>query len=1692
MSGGISAIRGFDYQATVILDLLFQHFERCGPTALVRPEGEDDLDLRWIDAGIDRHCFIQVKKPREDALARPKPCHWSLADFVRDLLPDVLTRLAGNEHGQHFVLGDPVTSQVRALFDAGVEAPSKTPTEYWAVIHSLARAQAQKLLRSGSVAARAASTRRVPKQLPDEPMQALATLVSSADTFARRHGARGRAFSQRYAQEAERVHGLLPSILERTKVFDANGSEEEVADRVMQRLERRYLLPRSVVEDTLFRNLRGFINDIAKQPGRSFDHDEMETELRCVWPHMVPIKAPPPLEGDHIGRPSLAMSFIDPWAGVATEVIGISGAGKTRLATEIIERSKLVHSERAVLYAEVRSGTSLRDCLVGAAFSFRRRGLPEPFAISIQPHQSNEGALMALAKAFSSMPDKALLLLDLVEGSEPPGFARDIATFVRTLPSNTLRLIVFGQERLLRELTLQEQTQLGVSSVDAPGLSYEEFVSLVKLHHAAPDRGELWDLYHQITAGRAAGLNVSLAQAFARAETAKERASIAARPANERLAYAEQSRFNRVSSGVRAAAEKLMCFALPFTRSNAEEVFPRDNVGMAIRELLDLGLLRRHGGEALEMHETVRAGLEELLAPQTRLDAHGALANWYRTKEQTGAVVFHLEKSDQGAQAQAEARKAFLAGESWTALWPFVVRHGLMSGAELIAVVAGGRNVEGAYLLSTMLKELEDSSVIGVLMDLVRTQTGRLFADYQWAGHILEAILAIEPSQLDALIDFLVKAAPSPRAMADVFSALSFAARRQRAVIGPSTLTLFHRQSEPVQEVLLAFLMQGGRSTLRYALHHLWRHPSLVDPEHGGWPKFHLDIRTAEDVSDLLMALPTVEPAEMIRTRGPCLGPLGGLIWRARKVLHAPCVAVLKAQSLDGSSLSNAIRVLLFLGESAILALCEGLKGRDDAAGTLAKLIPAVVPALVDWHPYEACVRDQAAEFDDRVQAMLTLAWSGRRLESLLEELRTNDSENWPRWIPALRLIAGISAFAAAAPILAEALESDDDKGIALLSSIINRQGQTPGSAMTKVLMQGLVHRDERVRLGAALALVRRRDRAALSRLVERYPADESTKVQVILATAILASGATTAANLGARSNTSAADLWWCVLAHRTRDISAADRLVALATDRDRLWSVRRAAIAAAGRLPYEAVLSRIEIPVMGEQSPFGLDGHRSLVAHSALMAFLPHAEWKIRQLYHGKRDDFVDYVQSYFDGFFKTIDPTGLPSSRDAAVWLYDALVDAQGSMSESTEQLQNALHVPLLQAAVLRALRIQGRVDRVDAHLAAANHTWVAMRALLERAKFSERGHALSNHLQGIAAGAAWANDRVVIETMHRLFASPMDNLSSSKSGPPEQAPSSVLARFSYKTACDLLAGSFNGPVAEGPMVLYPLEAQECEMLIRLADPQNDPERGEIAFIPGVSFSNGGHQVTQTRTTYRGGPSCQERLRKAIAAANRFGLPMVWHKAQLEGAIGESYASDFLGCLAAQGDAARFYAALAESEAQLMPVLCKNAYALSAQLEIDCRFIPSLTRFLHVGGDDVFQGLCILAKRIDTPEIQPVLEGLLYRWSRRFDMRAVHAQNDEAFALWHGFARLNEHPRFDAIPDWPQQLEATLRAPMAWYHAQSIVRVLERDAGSYVLIEARLFKEENWEHYHEDEVERLDRAAEALFGQTQDTSAC
>jgi hypothetical protein len=115
MSGGISAIKGFDYQATVILGRLFDHFDRYGATAQVRPEGIDDFDLSWTANGIEHRRYEQIKKPTEDAEGNLNPTPWTLAAAIDGLLPYTIAHLSSNSHTQIWIAGDTVDFAVSAL-----------------------------------------------------------------------------------------------------------------------------------------------------------------------------------------------------------------------------------------------------------------------------------------------------------------------------------------------------------------------------------------------------------------------------------------------------------------------------------------------------------------------------------------------------------------------------------------------------------------------------------------------------------------------------------------------------------------------------------------------------------------------------------------------------------------------------------------------------------------------------------------------------------------------------------------------------------------------------------------------------------------------------------------------------------------------------------------------------------------------------------------------------------------------------------------------------------------------------------------------------------------------------------------------------------------------------------------------------------------------------------------------------------------------------------------------------------------------------------------------------------------------------------------------------------------------------------------------------------------------------------------
>jgi hypothetical protein len=212
---------------------------------------------------------------------------------------------------------------------------------------------------------------------------------------------------------------------------------------------------------------------------------------------------------------------------------------------------------------------------------------------------------------------------------------------------------------------------------------------------------------------------------------------------------------------------------------------------------------------------------------------------------------------------------------------------------------------------------------------------------------------------------------------------------------------------------------------------------------------------------------------------------------------------------------------------------------------------------------------------------------------------------------------------------------------------------------------------------------------------------------------------------------------------------------------------------------------------------------------------------------------------------------------------------------------------------------------------------------------------------------------------------------------------------------------------------------------------------------------------------------------------------LNIPWHQELLTGVFASTYVPKFLACLGAQNDSSRFYEELGGNVDELLPQICNAAQLKPILKYIDAHIVPFLLRYLSSGTDGFFEGLCTLALQVNTPEIDDVLAGLFYRWTQRFDIRSMVPQHDQNHQLWRGFNRLAEHSRFNMIEGWRPRLASVLSAQIASYRRENIVRVLERDPRSYIQIESLLFKATNWEHFHQDEIDRLDDAAERLFSQ-------
>jgi hypothetical protein len=1685
MSGGETAIRGFDYQATVILDELLTHFEMWGEEGLVRPEGEDDLDLFGGLGPIREVVHVQVKKPRQDATGEPAPSPWTIAEAVSELLPQSLKRLTYPSHRQVWVLGDEVTPELAAVVASGPSALAET---YLTLIHLLARNEAMRYKEMGASDKKRLQAWR-PSAIAGHAVEE--NIQDMADEFCRLVGAQSVNAGELLAYRATvaRLQAQLPSMLSRIEIRASNGLEQTVANRVNDRLSAQYNLKPTIVRETLFRNLRGFVSDISKQHGRRVTRAEFELEIRTVWPEMVPLKAPPFLEEDHVRRNDITDVLLSSGSKIV-EVVGVSGSGKSSLAAEAIERLTKDNESDLAYYVEVRRSTRFRDVLAGLTFSLRRFGAGSAFGLAVDGTDSSEGLASRVARSLSDLTRPISIFLDLVDGSCDAEFSRELCLFVRQTikAESNLRFVVLGQERTLKNFTAFDREALGVGQLDVRGFEFEELCRLVEARHSSLSRDTLWRVFERVTKGKTAGLIAARARSIA--DMSPELAlSVANSSSPEKMIeQADRERFGRIAAVALDAARKLVCFALPFSASQAASAFPDDNVRDAIEEMLHLGLLRRYDDTSFEMHETLRAGLESGLAINVRRTAHKELADWYFKSENTPAVVFHLDEAGRHDEACAAAREAFCKGHFWPALRDYVAMHKLVSMEEAVELFTIAKENGKSYLLTELFRGEPNPNIASLMIELLRALPPDAYSDWSWASNFMQAILHSDPGKLQQLLEYALEA---PETGGDTRMAyLGISISRVGVPIDTGSIDFFnHQQPEAKRRLLPLFVASGRRDALAAAFAFLDQSQYLFTQHNR--PTSHqlrIDVSDLARAREFLAALPQRDCAQMLVRKSVLLDPLLGLIWAQRRMLRKFCVQLLESCDSEPVILQGAARVLVALGEPTLLTLCDPLKPADQATRSLFQFLPALVPWLANREEYESRILDRNVEVQSRLSLIPTVLALGSDLGVLLDRLRAEEPNNASIWEYLMLRAAVQRPFKEGIPLVARRLQSSEQD--LLLPVLVSGFGRLACTEARQLLLDALHHPSTWVRMASINALTQLRDQSVSEELIGRLAIETDQNIAQGIVVAIVACHPDIEITGKIDwSRFSALRIWRIILAGRLRDVREAHEITAVATDVTQRWLLRRAAILAAGTLGDQETLEHIHRALRDERSLFLNDRTYNLKGHELAINLLSNGLPFFFERFLEERAEFVTLVAGRFNSDLShEILRNELPAGQIVAEWIYDQLVAHNyPSVKAGVDDLIDKLQVPVLQAALLRSLRICGRFDLLEKEAGSAYSLWYLVRSILEFRYSFRSDPSARERARTIVENSKWATDVRLQNLVPEALAEggPHATITPSTSSTSE---AHVPRRtFTDATAAEVIAalnGSMNLDLSV-PLRLGIDSQQRFMELVRELNPSNDYVRELTPKAASLRFTTGGYLVNDGQHPHKENKAnLRAFLRPAIAAANEWEVEIAWHSEVLEVDQFDMYAGRFIDCLLAKGDASLFYRELAKHEGVLVPsILGSKIRAQNTKPIADGRMVPFLSRHIGSGSDAFLLGLSTVTEFIDSADIDSVLEGLLVRWLSRFNPESREFQHAENHDLWVAFHRLSKHPRFERIPDWDIRLEPILAIPTFDFRRYELLKVLSRSPRSYRTIECQLFRCWSLEHPWRDIVDTLDNEADRLF---------
>lgn len=1566
MADGIPALEGFHYQSVVALELMLAHFDASGAEAKARPEGIDDLDLVHSHNGVQHRTFVQVKKPRQDAEGVRTPSPWSLSDVLDELLAPRWTELRQENTTVRWVLGDGLGVDSAALIGNGDEA----------AIWAAQRAGAELLVRARRLAplptnAPSAPMWRSPFHGSQSPAGTQAELAQRwAAGFTRRALRAGfdAGAIAAWTTAVERTHAILAQVASRVVVSAPYAEAIELRDRVMRLLTERFGLDETGVRHVVFRNLRGFVDDVARARGTWIDLPKLEDEILQAWPRRLPTVLPPPLPIPHLPR----QSWVSELARRPGAVIGPSGAGKTTSAIQLFERLRTEEPDTAVLYAEVREDTRWRSVLEGVALAVGRRGGAAPYALLPAIRAGEDEALLTMADALDAAAIPVALLVDIVMGTASAEFRRDLARFALRLPANpSFRLWVFCQEDALAELSDAERSVRRLLRVPAIGLDWESFLTLAGLH-GLEGRSKLHGVYDALTSGRTTGVPPRVADAVLRLGSIEK--ALAAAHSDDVLLAADTSRYLLLPSNVQTALGAFACLTHPFSEEDAATTFGALAVKAGIRGGIRAGLLHPLGDGRSEFHETVRRNLLAQQPPTVLAAHHSHLAEVYSMRGDRVLEVHHAGEAGLHDRTRAAGRAAFFDVGTANRVSARVAARGWVTPAEVLTLLRGEPN--GPHGWWTALHERMDNDTAEGLLSWWRDVLG-LRGTHQALWSAPRALLAARPDFLRQLLEVL---AASPAQDGRHYGGAALGrALRERPFEEGVVLDRFERGT-PEERGALADTLQssrGPRCIARWLVHLIETNtaPDLLD-------SFNL---SDAHMLAIVEALPDSEPAQLIVRQDWGFGTATAFLWKHREAVGAGCDRLLLDATLEPARARTAFRLLGLSGHTGLFDAARRWARRKSQAQSMALSAPLLVDERA-WRTELAILAiDPDVDDSARVAAFATYVQSGEDGASLLQRI----VEVSPKLDGVCRLTAGWSfllrpSLFGLGMLLSQLAGDDDERNRQLVGLALGRASHFADGPHAATVADRLVPllgiQSPNIQLPVLLALTMLRQPVAIEPCVALAVSAAGTELGGAAAVAACASRPEHLCQVRRALQVNAGQSWLISsLAARLGDATALPHLFAEIADVERPWQTRRRALFALERFPGVPEAGEILDGVLQERPLLGAcDTPHGQMSDALARIMQDNGALVIRT---ARRDEY-SFVKFFSDaltdqgGLGDGVTPEQVAECFREVWRTVRTEVVCGTSGGEIVTRLLNRIHCLQVQSAALGVARAGNRSDVLESVLSTNNAPWLVLRAMLDRTRLDPRGPTdAARWIRCVEKGPCRADAALLTQTRHVAERAIQPTSQRPAPGLRENLPTQLSAPDLHA-----LLDAERPPPRRA--CIGDMDAAELELLVARLDPADDHEVVEVGDGAGpanrVSLTADGARVRPNATRHTGRKGDRPAIRARLVSRFPTRVPEIWITGPQRG---HNFVAALVVALADEGDPVRALTVLRMLSDDLTEVVRArtNFYRLG---EIaDAALVRWISQLAGTGGPSEVEALASFARHAAPDAVLTLLWRLMSR---------------------------------------------------------------------------------------------------------------